>query len=289
MPNIGPPLPPGRRLQLPGRGQTFIREITGPPGAPTLFLLHGLSATADLNWFTCYHALGREFGVVAIDHRGHGHGIRSVRRFRLEDCADDVAAVCHELGLERIIPVGYSMGGPIAQLTWRRHRELVAGLVLCATARTFAEQSPRNRVLMSGLLGMSAAARMAPVALRDQFFKTFVGRRLPDTPMTRWAASELGHNDAATVLQATWAVSSYDSRRWIGEVDVPTAVVMTTHDRLVAPDRQRKLAESIPGATVYPVRADHGAVAMAANAFVPALLEACEDVASRAGIGVPAR
>src|SRR5690348_8171532 len=112
MPPVGPPLPPGRPLQLPGRGQTFIRELAGPPGAPTLFLLHGLSATADLNWFTCYQALGREFGVVAIDHRGHGRGIRSVSRFRLEDCADDVAAVCSQLGIERVIPVGYSMGGP---------------------------------------------------------------------------------------------------------------------------------------------------------------------------------
>jgi len=288
MPPVGPPLPPGRPLLLPGRGQTFIRELAGPPGAPTVFLLHGLSATADLNWFTCYHDLGRHFGVVAIDHRGHGRGIRSVRRFRLEDCADDVAAVCNELGIERVIPVGYSMGGPIAQLTWRRHRDLVAGLVLCATARSFAQQSPRNRVLMSGLLGMSAAARMTPIAVRDQFFRTFIGRRLPDSPMTRWAGNELRRNDAATVLQATWAVSSYDSRRWIGEVDVPTAVVMTTHDRLVAPQRQRRLAESIPGATVHPVAADHGACAMAPDLFIPALLEACESVASRAGAGATA-
>jgi 3-oxoadipate enol-lactonase len=274
---------------LPGRGTTFIRELAGPKGAPTVFLLHGLSATADLNWFTCYHDVARHFGVVAIDHRGHGRGIRSVRRFRLEDCADDVAVVCAELGIDRIIPVGYSMGGPIAQLTWRRHRDLVEGLVLCATARSFTQQSPRNRVLMSSLLGMSAAARMTPVALRNQFFRTMIGRRLPDTPMTRWAGNELRRNDAATVLQAAWAVSSYDSRRWIGEVDVPTAVVMTTHDRLVAPDRQRRLAESIPGATVHPVAADHGACAMAPGLFVPALIEACESVASRAQAKTPAR
>jgi 3-oxoadipate enol-lactonase len=258
-----------------------VRELAGPKGAPTVFLLHGLSATADLNWFTCYHAVAREFGVVAMDHRGHGRGIRSVRRFRLEDCADDVAAVCTELGIDRIIPVGYSMGGPIAQLTWRRHRDLVEGLVLCATARSFTQQSPRNRLLTSGLLGLSAAARMTPTAVRDQFFRAVVGRRLPDTPMTRWAADELRHNDAAAVLQAAWAISSFDSRRWIGEVDVPAAVVMTTHDRLVAPDRQRRLAESI-GATLHPVAADHGAVAMAADQFVPALLEACHSVASRA-------
>ena len=32
------PLPPGRTVDLSGRGQTFVREIDGPPGAPTLIL-----------------------------------------------------------------------------------------------------------------------------------------------------------------------------------------------------------------------------------------------------------
>ena len=32
----GPPLPMGRRLELPGRGITFVRQVEGPPGAPTL-------------------------------------------------------------------------------------------------------------------------------------------------------------------------------------------------------------------------------------------------------------
>ena len=81
-------MPPGRRVELPGRGTTFVREIAGPSGAPTLVLLHGWMTTADLNWCTSYGALGRHFRVLALDHRGHGQGIRS-RRFRLEDCADD--------------------------------------------------------------------------------------------------------------------------------------------------------------------------------------------------------
>src|SRR5512144_2530000 len=88
-----PWLPPGRHVELTGRGTTFVRELAGPPGAPTLVLLHGWTATADLNWFTCFAELGRRFRVLSMDHRGHGRGIRSRRVFRLEDCADDVAAL----------------------------------------------------------------------------------------------------------------------------------------------------------------------------------------------------
>lgn len=88
-------LPPGRALDLPGRGQTFIREVQGPPGAPTIFLLHGWTATADLNWFTAFDTLGEHFRIIAPDHRGHGKGINSKSPFRLEDCADDEIGRAH--------------------------------------------------------------------------------------------------------------------------------------------------------------------------------------------------
>src|SRR5205085_6777031 len=82
-------MPPGRHVELPGRGTTFVRELDGPPGAPVLLLLHGWTASSDLNWFGAYDALGHAHRVIALDHRGHGRGIRSARWFRLEDCADD--------------------------------------------------------------------------------------------------------------------------------------------------------------------------------------------------------
>ena len=58
----------------------MVRELAGPPGAPTVVLLHGWTATCDLNFFYCYEALGRRFRVLAFDHRGHGDGLRTRRR-----------------------------------------------------------------------------------------------------------------------------------------------------------------------------------------------------------------
>ena len=98
-------LPPGRDVELPGRGTTFVRELAGPPGAPTLMLVHGLTASADLNWGPSYAALARQFRVVALDLRGHGRGVPASMPFRLETCADDVAA------LVRLRPGGPLRGG----------------------------------------------------------------------------------------------------------------------------------------------------------------------------------
>ncbi len=143
----------GRHVDLPGRGKAYVREAQGPERAPTLVLLHGLGATAALNWDAAIPRLAERFHVLAPDHRGHGRGIRCGGRFRLEDCADDVAALIRQECDGPVLVAGYSMGGPIAQLLCRDHPDLVAGLVLCATARDF-RGSPVDR-LRFGLLAPS--------------------------------------------------------------------------------------------------------------------------------------
>src|SRR4051794_13926709 len=127
-------LPPGRVVPVPGRGELFVRD-TGGDGPPVL-LLHGWCFGADTNWFPVFDAL-RDAGhrVIALDHRGHGRGLRTTQPFRLVDCAADAAALLRELGTGPAVAVGYSMGGPIAQLMARDHREGVRGMVLCATAQ----------------------------------------------------------------------------------------------------------------------------------------------------------
>ena len=88
---------------------------------------------------------------------------------------------------------------------------------------------------------------------------------------------------AATVLQATRALSRFSSHDWVSNIDVPTAVVITTRDEHVPPRRQYKLAASIPGARIFEVDADHLACVRAVDRFVPALVGACEYVATAAG------
>src|SRR5918999_4833337 len=156
-----PELPPGFSLELPGRGTTFVAEVPGPPGAPTLMLLHGLACTGYLNWFPSLEALSHRYHLVLFDQRGHGRGIPPKGIFRLRECADDAVAVADALGIDRFVPVGYSMGGPVAQLIWRQHPERVEGMVLCATARNF-RGTPYERLfflLTPAIVGAMALRR----------------------------------------------------------------------------------------------------------------------------------
>lgn len=257
------------------------RPADGAEDVPTLLLLHGWTANSALNWFACFAPLtAAGFRVVALDHRGHGHGIRTARKFRLGDCADDAVAVLDVLGIERVVPVGYSMGGPVAQLVWRRHRDRVEGLVLCATAARFRER--RADRVVGGVMGsMSLAARLTPPPVRDRVRERVLVSKYDDTPLGLWAREQARLNHLRSVIDAAHELARYDATSWIGEVDVPTSVVMPTRDETVRPDDQRRLAGAIPGASLVEVDARHDMCATRPERFVSALLHACDDVSAR--------
>ena len=276
---LTPRLPTGRFVELEGRGTVIVRDFGGRPGAPVVALLHGWTATADLNWFRTYESLGEHYRVIAFDHRGHGTGLRSRKPFRLEDCADDVVDVATALGIDRFIPVGYSMGGPIAQLTWRRHPDRVAGLVLCATAPYFAGRRNERRMLL-GITGLATMARVAPEPAKMWLTEQLYLQR-KTMQWEPWAIQQAATHDWRMVLEAGRALGHFSSSEWLHEVDVPASSVLTMRDQVVPLRRQVKLFEQIPDAEAFRVDALHDAAVASADRFVPTLIRAIDSVARR--------
>lgn len=294
-----PNLPAGRAVDLPGRGRTWVFDSApdGPPsgvpsGAPettagaaettagpgALVLLHGWTSTAALNWCRCFTPLAEHYRVLTLDQRGHGRGIRSRRPFRLEDCADDVASLIDQLAIGPVTAVGYSMGGPIAQLLWQRRPDLVKGLVLCATAARFAVRAELNGRVGTLGYGVAQALSGLPPSLLRAAYEIIIRNRAAEQGVADWAVAEWALNDPAALVQAGFALSRFDSTDWIPSIDVPTSVVVTTQDATVEPARQWHLAQSIPGATAFPVAVTHRGCVGEAERFVPALLAACQSV-----------
>jgi 3-oxoadipate enol-lactonase len=86
-------------------------------------------------------------------------------------------------------------------------------------------------------------------------------------------------HDPRVILEAGHAIGNYDASKWIGEVDVPTSVLVTTEDRAIQPSTQYKMAEAIAGAEVHEAKAGH--VLCAREEFAPPLLAAVGAVAAR--------
>jgi 3-oxoadipate enol-lactonase len=250
--------PTGHDVELTGRGTTFVRDVPGPANAPVLIALHGWTASADLNWFPCYSAFGEHFRVLAPDLRGHSRGLRTRSRFRLEDCADDVAALADDFGVESFYVVGYSMGGAVAQLLARRHPQRVRGMVLAATAGYFTASNIERR----NFLGMAVLARISRLAGAQM--RTWVTERAflqkRTAQMAEWAVRQMGRHDWRMILEAGSAIGEFDSRPWAGILNVPIGVLVTTNDAVVAPSRQEELVASTHAAHVAHLAGGHDAV-----------------------------
>lgn len=264
-------MPPARTLRVPGRGELFLRD-TGGDG-PTVMLLHGWLATADLNWWSAYGALtGAGYRVLAIDHRGHGRGLRPLAPFRLSECAADAAAALRQLDLAPAVIVGYSMGGAIAQLVARDHRDVTGGLVLSGTAQHW--QEPQTKRVWRSMAVFGFTLSVAP---RLAFKSGFRRVGLTDPRRTAWLLSELERHSARDVAEAGRELGRFDSRPWLQSIDVPAAVVVTSRDAAVPPRKQRELAGAL-GASVFEAEIDHLEVSMPGTPFNGALIEAIEAV-----------
>jgi pimeloyl-ACP methyl ester carboxylesterase len=270
-------MPPARTVLVPGRGEFFLRD-TGGDG-PVVMLLHGWMVSADLNWHGAYGALAEAgYRVLAIDHRGHARGIRALEPFRLTDCAADAAAVLRQLGTGPATVVGYSMGGTIAQLMVRDHRDVVGAVVLSATSQHFQEPETRRLWRWMGAFGL-----MVAIAPRSSFGVGFNRSGIKLNEQTAWWMSELLRHSARDIAEAGRELGRFDSRPWLGTVSVPAAMVLTSGDTAVPPTKQRELAAAI-GAAVFETPIDHLEVTSRPADYNPALLEALAAVAPRGGV-----
>lgn len=274
------PLPPGSAVMLPGRGETFTRVIEGPADELPVVLLHGWTATADLNFLSLYDALRGRRTVVAPDLRGHGRGLLSEARFALEDCADDVAVLLAELGIERTLVVGYSMGTAVTQLLIDRHPDLVVGAVFGAAGLEWRSHT-LQRIVMRYVGRRVAKRKLTEGRWFSHRLVDRAGRSLPDIERWRaWVVAELERGHGGAIRGAGSALGRFDGRPLAERCECPTASVITTKDLLVRPKRQREFAAAI-GADMFELEADHDAPVACAPEFARVMCEALDGVVSR--------
>jgi pimeloyl-ACP methyl ester carboxylesterase len=250
---IPPPgLPPGHVIDVPGVGELFVRD-SGAEAKPVVLLLHGWGVSADVNWWRQYAALEQAgYRVLALDARGHGRGLRSSERFRLLDCANDCAALLRRLEIDSALVVGYSMGGPIAQLLARDHPQVVSGLVFCCTAQNW--KSPRMRVFWFAMMLLRFAIGAAPYGSWRVVMR-LIG--FPRSAVSPWGAAELTRGSARDLARAVLELMRHDAGDWIGGLKAPAAVIVTTEDSVVSLRKQRELAKALPARATYDVAGGH--------------------------------
>lgn len=244
---------PARTLFVADR-ELSIREA-GPVDGPAIVLIHGLAGSSMAEWYKVAPILAERHRLIMIDHRSHGLSIAERGRFEITDEADDAGDILRQLGVGPAAVVGYSMGGAIAQAIAYRHPELVSHLVLVATMSNHPRWWKEARV--TGTIVARAWERISGTGTPEvrTGYLLAVGAVAPEHG--RWLWEETHRRDPDAGAEASLALLRFDSRPWLGRLQMPTLVVVPTRDQLVPVDWQRDLAKRLPNSVVYEMEGAH--------------------------------
>lgn len=233
---------PGRTVFV-GDDEYLVREMGPDQGVPIL-LVHGLAGSSLTEWYQVAPKLAIDRRVIMVDQRGHGLSARGDLRFDVADDADDLSGVLDAIGVGQVDVVGYSMGGIIAQALAQRHPGRVRKLVLMATFSTHSEGYRWFRRVGTYLArGWERITGFGTPEIRSGFL---ISKGAIRPEHARWVWREAQRRDVESGAQATFALLRFDSRDWIGKLDVETMVIIPGDDFLVPPPWQHELAEAIP-------------------------------------------
>jgi pimeloyl-ACP methyl ester carboxylesterase len=260
---------PGRTLFV-GEREFMVRE-SGNAAAPPVFLLHGWGYDSIATWHHVVGHLAGHFRVIMLDQRNHGGSAHLRGGFDIDDLADDAAGVLDALEVGPVTVIGYSMGGMVAQALARRHPGKVSRLVLGATA-AYPIGDWRIPVRLSFIIARGLG-RVSMIEWAQAVQRYLVRVGAVDARNARWLWEMLLNRDPRLAFEAGAAVWHFDSRDWIGSIDVPALVIIPTADQLIPPSRQRELADLMGRATVVELAgAKHEAVLTHGAAFAEAVV-----------------
>jgi pimeloyl-ACP methyl ester carboxylesterase len=121
------PRVPGPGTAAAADGSPLAYTLAGE-GSPALVFIHGWMCDQSF-WAAQVPAFAATHTVVTLDLAGHGLSGATREGWPLMAFGTDVQAVVEELGLERVILVGHSMGGPVALEAARLMPERVLAVV----------------------------------------------------------------------------------------------------------------------------------------------------------------
>lgn len=230
-----------------GQQGTTIASLHGTvhkgPSGPPIVLLHSLAMDASL-WDEHVGELTQMARVVTCDLPGHGlsHGTKDVS---IEEMADEVVAFLDSRLSGPVILVGLSLGGCVAQSLATRHPAAVVGLLLADTTPWYGPRAPQEWEARAERARDAGLGDLAEFQLARWFSPTFLGKR----PHLAQRLLEIFQaNDLDSYMATCRAMGHMDLRPGIGNISVPTTVLVGEIDPATPVRSAKDLAARIRGA-----------------------------------------
>jgi pimeloyl-ACP methyl ester carboxylesterase len=226
-------------------------------GEQTILWIHGLGACWQ-TWLENLPHFARGYRNLALDLPGFGRSEMPSQDISIERYAEIVQDFMDELGVDRAIVVGNSMGGFIGSELAIRYPERVDRLVLVSAA-VFWQEYRRARPLIAFAQATETAAGRAlvggtPAIVRRPRARAaalaFGGFRYPHRiPRELQVEVLLTAKRTAGFVPALAALGNYPLREELPRIQCPTMVVWGTDDTLVSVKHAHELEALIPNST----------------------------------------
>jgi pimeloyl-ACP methyl ester carboxylesterase len=250
---------PVRWVTVDGVRLRYVVAGSGPP----LVLLHTLRTQLDL-FQRVIPALARRYQVYALDYPGHGHSDIPATEYTAEFFIGTIAGFLQQLGIEKAVLVGESIGATIALGLAARRDPRVRAVVAISTydydrGRGTLRASALARLLFSvndvPVLG-GTVMRLRQYPIVKAVFEGGLHRleALP-APLARemyQVGNRPGHYQAFMSLVHHWPTWEAVRKRY-GDIDCPVLLLYGDHD-WSRPDERAETARLIPGAEVHTVK-----------------------------------
>jgi 3-oxoadipate enol-lactonase len=213
-----------------------------------LVFLHGVSGGHAV-WDRQVAHFGKlGYRCTAWDQPGYGTE-PAVEPYTLEKVA---TALKRQVGDEKVVLVGHSMGGLVAQEFYARYPGSVAALALCFTSAAFGAGADFASDFIAARIGpLDKGKTMAEIAA--QLMPTMRGR-ITDAQGLALAERIMAGVPPATYRKAVQLVTTFDRREDLPKIAVPTLLVAGSDDLTAPAPLMGRMAEKIPKAEFVVLR-----------------------------------
>lgn len=215
------------------------------PRSPLLFL-HGVGGGHHAWERQLPYFAGLGYPSHAWDQPGYGES-PLVEPYDLEQVSAALKRLVGALGGEPVVLVGHSMGGLVAQEAYVRHPEIVKALVLSFTSPAFADGDSEftKQFVADRIEPLDRGQGMADIARR--LMPTMKGS-VSDPEGLALAEKVMAGVPPETYRKAVKLLTTFDRRRELAAIRVPTLLIAGSDDRTAPPKVLEKMAQKIPGA-----------------------------------------
>ncbi len=216
----------------------------GTAAIPVVFL-HGIGGGSRMFRAQLDH-FGANYRAIAWDMPGYG-GSTPLPLVTIDALAAALGGFIDELGLDRPVLVGHSMGGMLVQRLLAKAPHKTRAVVLAQTSAAFGSRDPAWQAeFLSARLGpLDAGYGMA--ALAEAMVADLVGPGA-DPAGIALARDCIAHTPDSTYRDSVLALRGFDCRAALAQIAVPALVLSGTLDKSAPAPGMERMAARIPSA-----------------------------------------